>query len=347
MSKKIVIFEAEGGTDKWLDGHRKDTIPIANALRQLGFNVEILFYRDEWQQAIIDHVKGFSAYISRINPGNIPTGETGYFNLLRKLSEMGLMGFSHPDTMLKFGAKDVLVKLVDTGLVTPDTFAYYNPETLTAQFPLSLATGERVLKQNRGSTGEGIWRVQLAQPQNLPETGSPVPPSALLKCTEAVDNHTEYHTLEQFMQLCEKYLTGNNGMLVDMRFFPRIKEGELRVLMVADNPIFVVHKKPANTQDAFSATLFSGAAYTYYKPDEWKHLTDLLLHSLLQILYLLQEPHTPLIWTADFMLDTDERGNDRFILGEINCSCVGFTTHLQHGIQETIAAEVAKRLAAK
>jgi hypothetical protein len=36
--------------------------------------------------------------------------------------------------------------------------------------------------------------------------------------------------------------------------------------MVGDHPIFVVHKKPAESQDAFSATLFSGAKYRYDKP---------------------------------------------------------------------------------
>jgi hypothetical protein len=36
--------------------------------------------------------------------------------------------------------------------------------------------------------------------------------------------------------------------------------------MVGDHPIFVVHKKPAENQDAFSATLFSGAQYRYGKP---------------------------------------------------------------------------------
>jgi hypothetical protein len=36
-------------------------------------------------------------------------------------------------------------------------------------------------------------------------------------------------------------------MLVDMKFMPRIKEGEIRILMVGANPIFVVHKKPADS----------------------------------------------------------------------------------------------------
>lgn len=45
----------------------------------------------------------------------------------------------------------------------------------------------------------------------------------------------------------------------------------------------------------------------------------------------------PLIWTSDFILESDPLGKDLYILGEINCSCVGFTSHLGEGIQECIA----------
>ena len=34
MKKNIVIFEAEWWSDKWLDGHRKDTMPIVEALKK-------------------------------------------------------------------------------------------------------------------------------------------------------------------------------------------------------------------------------------------------------------------------------------------------------------------------
>lgn len=40
---------------------------------------------------------------------------------------------------------------------------------------------------------------------------------------------------------------------------------------------------------------------------------------------------TPLISTADFMLDTADGGSDSHVLGEINCSCVGITSHLEEG----------------
>ena len=52
----------------------------------------------------------------------------------------------------------------------------------------------------------------------------------------------------------------------------------------------------------------------------------------------------PLIWTADFMLDDGENGEDTYVLGEINCSCVGFTSELDMGIQEMVADEAIRRV---
>jgi hypothetical protein len=146
------------------------------------------------------------------------------------------------------------------------------------------------------------------------------------------------------MNYCEQYIVGDNGMLVDMPFMPRIKEGEIRILLVGTTPIFVVHKKPAEAADAFSATLFSGAKYTYDEPEKWRPLVDMFLGKLPEVMKRLGGHEIPLIWTADFMLDTKPDGSDAYVLGEINCSCVGFTTHLEHGIQQKIAAEIIHRV---
>jgi hypothetical protein len=61
--------------------------------------------------------------------------------------------------MINFGAKSALVELAKTKLVPSDTYAYYDIPTFKKNFPETLSHGERVLKQNRGSTGEGIWRI--------------------------------------------------------------------------------------------------------------------------------------------------------------------------------------------
>jgi len=135
---------------------------------------------------------------------------------------------------------------------------------------------------------------------------------------------------------------------VDMRFMPRIVEGEIRILLVGPHPVFVVHKKPAEGGDAFSATLFSGAKYTYQKPEEWQELVDMFAEARPVIAENLGGDNIPLIWTADFMLaDDDETGEDTYVLGEINCSCVGFTSELDMGIQEMVAEEAIGRVEEK
>ncbi len=347
MHKAIVVFEVEGGSDKYIHGHRRDSLPIIDAIRDRGWHAEIVFYRPEWSEELFSYVTGrFDGYISRVNPGNVPGGERGYFVLLTRLSEAGLVGMSTPEEMMAYGAKDALVKLNGTDLVPADTAAYYDVDSFHENFPVSLSHGERVLKQNRGSTGSGIWRVQLADREPAARTGpgTRLPPETRLRCTEAVDNHTELRELGEFMDFCDQYIIGDNGMLVDMRFLPRIVEGEIRILLVGPHPVFVVHKKPASGGDNFSATLFSGATYTYDPPEAWQELVDLFDRARPVIAAKLGGDDIPLIWTADFMLADAPDGSDAYVLGEINCSCVGFTSELDMGIQQLVAGEAISRV---
>lgn len=341
--KKVVFFEVQGGSDKGPDGYRRDTMPMVDALAQRGQEAEVIFFDLEKRDEIFNYVKENAvAYVSRINPGNSPH-EAEYFDMLRELCAEGVIGMPHPDAMIGYGAKDALVKLRNTTIVPEDTFAYYTIDEFKSTFPKSLIGGERVLKQNRGSTGEGIWRVSLVDA--LPEEADSVPLDAQIKCTEAKDNHVEYHTIADFMAFCEQYIIGANGMLVDMPFLPRIKEGEIRLFMLRDKPINVVHKKPAEDADAFSATLFSGAQYRYDKPEDWAELVHDFLGQLPEIIDLLGGYDLPLIWTADFILDTKEDGSDTYILGEMNCSCVGFTSELElaHNVAEEIIACIKEK----
>jgi hypothetical protein len=70
---------------------------------------------------------------------------------------------------------------------------------------------------------------------------------------------------------------------------------------------------------------------------------NFFLEKLPLIKSTLEEKEVPLIWTADFILDTNEDKTDKYVLGEINCSCVGFTSQLNYGIQEKIALEAIRQ----
>ena len=343
MKKHVVIFEARGGSDKGKYGFRSDSKPIIDSLKNRGWSAEIIFYSDEDRGEIYRHtIEKADAYISRVNPGNL-ISETGYFQMLRELVNNGVEGLPHPDAMIAYGAKNSVEKLKGSDIVPDDVYTYYDFETLKEKFPKSLKNGVRVIKQNRGSTGEGIWRVEVI---DFDKYKGKIPLDAKLKLTEARDNHTEEKTLQEFLEFCIKYLEGDNGMLLDMPFLERIVEGEIRVLMLRDNVVNIVHKKPAETKDAFSATLFSGAKYRYDKPDQWPELVKKVKGSLRTIQSRLGNYDLPLIWTADFMLDTDKKtGKDKYVLGEINASCVGFTTFLE--LSENIADEVLALLDAE
>lgn len=77
--------------------------------------------------------------------------------------------------------------------------------------------------------------------------------------------------------------------------------------------------------------LVAGAKYRYDHPSKWEKLVTPFLKELDAIDQVLGPFDTkPLIWTADFILGPkSESGEDTYILGEINASCVGFTSQLE------------------
>merc|ERR1711995_252538 len=69
----------------------------------------------------------------------------------------GGLVWSSPDVQTKMGAKDALCKIANMGCGLIDTLAYYTEEELVKGFKTTCAFQPRVIKQNRGSAGEGIW----------------------------------------------------------------------------------------------------------------------------------------------------------------------------------------------
>jgi hypothetical protein len=208
-----------------------------------------------------------------------------------------------------------------------------------------------VIKQNRGSSGEGIWIIKLKAANYCATYGErSCSDDELLDMMEANDNHSEEHTVKEFIEFClngrteksgtwtskgvGKYLEGGKeagGQLVDQRFCPRIVEGELRYNMVGPKLVGVIHKKPA--EGGISAVGGTGSIYTFYGPDEplFANLTDGFLNKdmkdVMPALGLPNEP-IPLWWTADFILSSPvgtPSAEEKWIVGEFNCSCVGIS----------------------
>ncbi len=90
-----LALTACGGSDKGPDGHRKDTMPIVNAIKEQGWDAEVIYFHPDKAEEIYAQVsENFDAYISRVNPGNIPGGEKGYFQMPTRPASASLVSNS-------------------------------------------------------------------------------------------------------------------------------------------------------------------------------------------------------------------------------------------------------------
>merc|ERR1712046_404843 len=111
-----------------------------------------------------------------------------------KMVKKGVPVWSSPAVQTQLGAKDALVKIKDMSCGLPDTLAYYDEEALKKGFKATCAFQPRVIKQNRGSAGEGIWLCWLwdkaankkveIYPAKAFQDGTLLPDDAYLKLME-------------------------------------------------------------------------------------------------------------------------------------------------------------------
>jgi len=342
-----------GGTDKGPNGHRIDSIPIANGVIKAGGACDVIKYFYDKHDEFARKMEAYDAYIVRINPGQLsqgtPPGTQALFDaLMTSYVKRGKPVWSSPEVQTKMGAKDALVQIRNMACGLIDTFAYYDAATLSATFKQTMAFQPRVIKQNRGSAGEGIWLCWLLDKPYCKKFGeAALDDGDHLKLMEMNDNHVEYHTVGEFLEFCVngpggkagtwtstfpgKYLDGGKeagGQLVDQRLLPRISEGEVRVLMVSDETQMIIHKKP----DGGLSAVGGNSIYTYYEPGcaEYAGLeADIKKDTpaLLDAMHLKGEP-LPLLWTSDFIPKDAEDGTPgktEYVVGEFNCSCVGIS----------------------
>jgi hypothetical protein len=241
--------------------------------------------------------------------------------------------------MEKMGAKDALMKVKNLPFGLEDTYLYESPAQLAETFKKGIAFNPRVVKQNRGSSGEGIWIIELKSKQYCEKLGDRIAgDDEMLILREANDDHIEEHTVAEFLEFCEhgrtdksgewtsigtgKYFEGGvaaGGIMVDQRFLPRISEGESRFLMVGSKLFNVEHYVYQGEGIGGSAkcTVYDAGAPEYAK---LQSQLENGMDETMKALDLVGEP-LPLIWTAD-VIPVDNHISSH-VLAEFNCSCVG------------------------
>jgi hypothetical protein len=276
----------------------------------------------EEHDTFFEVVANFDALVVRCNPGQINAAggsQSKFDDAMRALRKQGMPLFPSPDVMEFMGAKDALTNIRHLNLGLIDTFTYKDPATFITEFKKTVAFQPRVIKQDRGSSGEGIWILFLKSENYCATFGDrSVGEDEVLSLMEMNDNHKEEKTVAEFIEWvcngraggkCDSwtsvgkgaYFYGGEAPVVDQRFCPRIKEGEVRVQMVFDTPVGLIHKKPE--EGGLSAVGGTGSDYTYYMPGD-PLFVDLLeklaedLPKIMPSLGLTEEP-VPLWWTAD------------------------------------------------
>jgi len=230
---------------------------------------------------------------------------------------------------------------MDFGL--PDTLGYYCAEDMEAGFRKTIAFQPRVVKQNRGSAGEGIWIIKLKDREYCDNYCDAVAEDDwMLELKEANDNHVEHHTVREFIDWCVngreegkatweskgtgKYFEGGReagGQMVDQRFLPRIDEGEARFMMIGMELNRVEHYRYIGGVGGETET-------TIYGPDEPKYqaIKEKLVEEVPKMMtgMGLGMDSLPLLWAADF-IPVDNHKTE-LVIGEFNCSCLGLAGYL-------------------
>jgi glutathione synthase/RimK-type ligase-like ATP-grasp enzyme len=305
---------------------------VFEALAALGIEAEPAVYADDTADEVRRQLLGCDGVLVWVDPISDGQNRTALDALLRDVASRGVWVSAHPDVILKMGVKEVLHRTRHLGWGT-DTYLYRTAKTFRDEFPPRLRTaGPRVLKQNRGNGGQGVWKVEWlsdatvrvlhARRGSVPET---MPPG-------------------DFMQSCEAYFA-DDGCIVDQPFQPRLPDGMIRCYMGADKVVGYGHQfikalipPPAAGPDSPEAQPGPRIMHPASAPQFQALRTKMETEWTPQMMRLLgiDAASLPIIWDADFLYGPrDVSGEDTYVLCEINVSSV-------FAIPEQAPAEIAR-----
>ena len=294
---------------------------LFKALAAQGLLVEPAVYHDDYCEEVRKQLLQVDGVLVWFNPIEGGRDRTVLDAMLCDVADAGVFVSTHPRIILKVGTKEVLYRTRHLGWGC-DTRLYTTLDQMRQELPLQLAGGKaRVLKQLRGHSGIGVWKVQLAA--EVP--GAVRVRHAQRGCTE------EQITLEEFFARCEQYFA-STGRMLDQEYQERLPEGMIRCYLVHDKVVGFGHQAinalfPA-PPGASPADAPQPGPRLYYPPvkPEFQALKQQLeqewLPALQQLLDIKIES-LPILWDCDFFLGPKgEDGQDTYVLCEINVSSV-------------------------
>ena len=318
-SKVAILWRGDAAARRDATPQNSRFVRVFEALAASGIETLPVVYDETFADAVRDQLLGVDGILVWVDPIHQGKTRAALDPLLREIATRGPWVSAHPDVILKMGVKEVLHRTRHLGWGA-DTHRYDSVATLRAEFPSRLReNGPRVLKQNRGNGGQGVWKVEA-----LPDSGATV---RVLHAQRG--SLPEDMPLDVFIARCEPYF-GWGGCIIDQAFQPRLPEGMIRCYMsgakvagFGQQLIKALVPPPPEGPDSPEAQpgprIMHGPdappfrALRKMMEDEWTpQMTEILG---------VDGSSLPVIWDADFLFGPrNAAGADTYVLCEINAS---------------------------
>jgi hypothetical protein len=311
---------------KWHAATPRDhrLIRVFDAMTALGIEAEPALYADDVADQVREQLLRCDGVLVWVDPISQGRDRVVLDALLRDVASNGVWVSTHPDVILKMGVKEVVHRTRHLGWGT-DTHLYRDIGAFREEFPRRLrAAGPRVLKQNRGNGGDGVWKIELASESARD--------GAIVRVLHARRGSVPRDMpLSDFMSRCEPYFA-NNGCVVDQPFQVRLPDGMIRYYMGADRVVGFGHQiikalipPPPEGPDSEAAQPGPRIMHPAETPKFQALRTKMQSEWAPQMMQLLgiDVGSLPIIWDADFLYGPrDATGQDTYVLCEINVSSV-------------------------
>jgi hypothetical protein len=297
---------------------------VFDAMTGLGIEAEPALYADDVAEQVREQLLRCDGVLVWVDPLSEGRDRVALDAMLREVASKGVWVSTHPDVILKMGVKEVLYRTRHLGWGT-DIHLYRDVRAFREEFPNRLReAGPRVLKQNRGNGGEGVWKIELAS-----ETGRD---GAIVRVLHALRGSVPRNMrLGDFMSLCQPYFA-KQGCIVDQPFQARLPDGMIRCYMGADKVVGFGHQlikalmpPPPEGPDSEAAQPGPRIMHPAAAPEFHALRTKMESEWTPQMMQLLDidAGSLPIIWDADFLYGPrDATGQDTYVLCEINVSSV-------------------------
>jgi hypothetical protein len=321
--KVAILWRGDRETRAAATPHNNRYRDIFAELGALGIAAEPAVYADDMTDEVYAQLLNVDGVLVWVNPLDEGRTRAKLDPLLREVAAKGPWVSAHPDVILKMGVKEVLHRTKHLGWGA-DTHLYRTAGEFHDAFPMRLqSNGPRVLKQNRGNAGQGIWKVELAR------AASTAPVVSVLEARRG--SMPETLPLKAFMARCDAYFDWG-GCVVDQPFQPRLRDGMIRCYMGGDKVVGFGHQlikaliaPPQDGPDSPAAQpgprIMHGPDAAPFQALRTKMETE-WTPQMMKVLGI-EASALPIIWDADFLYGPRAAaGEDTYVLCEINVSCV-------------------------